>query len=127
MKKKIKNIWYYIQGNVRKFLYYNFKILLPRHIIEQIEFRLKLTDKACYNQGFCEICGCNIPGLQMANKSCPKPCYPKIMDRLTWRLFYYSGETVTIKKDVWKLSRFKNNFNIEIWHNDKLIYHGKEL
>lgn len=75
----------YIQGNLRYKLYYSrFKSLLRTHIVEQIDVRINSMDKQCYNEGQCKMCGCKTTALQMANKACEKPCYPKMMDKSTW-------------------------------------------
>jgi hypothetical protein len=84
---KNKDVWYYVQGNVRSFLYYNFDWLLPKHIREQINFRINSMDRTCYAQGSCIMCGCETTALQMANKACDKPCYPHMMPRKYWNYF----------------------------------------
>lgn len=87
-KPTIKNIISYIQGNIRYKLYYSkFSFLIPRHIREQIEYRIYKMDRECYNQGSCKMCGCKTTALQMANKQCDKPCYPKMMNRREWKNF----------------------------------------
>src|SRR6185436_12757653 len=85
-KKKItlENIVAYIQGNFRYKLYYSFPYLLSKHIKEQIDYRIRVMDKECYNEGSCKLCGCATTALQMADKSCDKPCYPPMMNRKQW-------------------------------------------
>lgn len=79
------NIKAYIQGKLRYKLYYSYyKFLIPTHIREQIDYRIKMMDKECYNNGACKICGCETTALQMANKACPKPCYPKMVNKRKW-------------------------------------------
>ena len=41
----------------------------------------------CYSEGSCQMCGCETTALQMANKTCPKPCYPKMMNKKNWEDF----------------------------------------
>lgn len=82
----------YIQGNIRELLFYNFPSLIRLHIREQIVFRLGVLDKECYANGSCKMCGCMIPGLQMANKSCPKPCYPEMKSKKEWLKFKTTEE-----------------------------------
>ncbi len=81
-------IFYYIQGNIRLFLYYScggkLKFLLPLHIQEQFEYRMNSINRKCYIEGQCEICKCSVPGLQMANKSCDRPCYPPFVSKKIW-------------------------------------------
>jgi hypothetical protein len=90
----LRNIWSYIQGNIRYRLYYskqlygiNLKWLLPNWLIEQIELRVISMDKQCYNEGSCKICGCKTTELQFADKACDKPCYPKMLNRSQWKMF----------------------------------------
>ena len=83
-----KNIYYYLQGSLRyKLFYSNYMSLIPKHVREQIEYRVSVMDPECYEQGQCKICGCKTIALQMANKSCPKPCYPPMMNRKEWKTF----------------------------------------
>ena len=82
-----KNIWYYIQGNIRNFLYYNCDYFLYSHIKEQISYRIKSMDRECYFRGSCVLCGCETVALQMANKSCNKPCYPPMVNKKTWNFW----------------------------------------
>lgn len=85
----LTNIIAYLQGNIRYYLYYSrFKFMIRKHIREQIDFRIKFMDKACYENGQCKLCGCATTALQMANKSCDKPCYPKMMPKSQWKNFY---------------------------------------
>lgn len=87
------DIIHYIVGNIRYKLYYSlkWKKLLKPHIIEQIGFRIEVMDKKCYEQGECKICRCQTTHLQMANKSCDKPCYPEMMTKEDWDAFYNKG------------------------------------
>lgn len=94
----IPNIFAYIQGNIRYMLFYSrFKFLIRRHIREQIDARIYSMDSVCYNQGSCKLCGCSTTALQMANKACDKPCYPKMLSRKKWKHFkkhhLYTEET----------------------------------
>ena len=85
----LNNVIAYITGNLRYFLYYSkwFKFLIRTHIREQIDFRIKFMDKACYENGQCVICGCSTTALQMADKACDKPCYPRMMTKQEWDNF----------------------------------------
>lgn len=95
--KTIKNIFYYLQGSLRYQLFYSkFAFLIPSHIREQIEYRIYNMDIKCYEEGSCKMCGCATTALQMANKACPKPCYPKMMSRKKWKIF---------KKELYELEK----------------------
>ena len=87
--KIIFNTFAFIQGYTRYRFYYNSKLrwLLPTYIYEQIMWRIGIMDIKCFEQGSCKICGCDTTALQMANKACPKPCYPKMMDKKVWNLY----------------------------------------
>lgn len=105
---KFKNIYAYLQGNFRYWIYYKcpiLKFIVPNHIWEQIEVRIKSITAECYNQGFCRHCSCTVTQLQFANKPCGEPCYPVMVDRFWWTFIknhnlYWCNET----KTMWKLS-----------------------
>ena len=87
-EKSPYDIWHYLLGNYRYFLYYSYRQNLIRpHILEQIEFRIKNMDQVCYNNGECKLCGCKTTALQMSNKACDKPCYPTMMSKKGWEAF----------------------------------------
>ena len=82
-----ENILAYIQGNLRYKLFYSkFAFLIRPHIREQIQVRINSMDKECYNAGECKLCGCQTTHLQMANKACDKPCYPRMLPRREWKI-----------------------------------------
>lgn len=105
------DIWHYILGNYRYRLYYskdkNGVIradkskhpLMRRHIWEQITYRIKWMDEICFNMGQCKICGCQTTHLQMANKSCDKPCYPAMMNKKMWNLYSNYVQTCFTSQD----------------------------
>lgn len=122
-KKEItlKNMFYYIQGNIRYILYYSkFKFLIPKYIREQIDFRIRVMDKKCYNQGSCKMCGCKTTALQMSNKTCNKPCYPPMMNKKQWKQFFKENNHVNINNDNWFFVKGRNN-NYKLFLNYKLI------
>ena len=92
--KKILDIYYYIQGWTRYYLYYKYSFLMRKHIKEQIQYRIISMDNTCFSNGNCKMCGCATTALQMCNKQCDKPCYPKILNRKKWnavkKVGYYS-------------------------------------
>lgn len=85
-KYSLKNIWSFLIGNARYKLFYSkFAFLIRSHIREQIQIRINSMDRQCYDEGQCKLCGCQTTALQMANKACDKPCYPKMVtNRLVW-------------------------------------------
>lgn len=56
----------------------------------------------CLNQGSCILCGCSTPALQMTNKACDLPCYPKIMSKVDWNLFLNEEEEIIENKHSWR-------------------------
>ena len=87
-KITIESIIAYIIGNVRYKLFYSkYSFFIRKHIHEQIEWRIKVMDKQCYEQGSCKKCGCTTTALQMANKMCDKPCYPSMVGKQEWKIF----------------------------------------
>jgi hypothetical protein len=108
MKHDSKDILAYIQGNVRYKLYYSwFKFLIRKHIKEQIVIRINSMEPKCYLEGSCVMCGCKTTALQMANKACDRPCYPRMLNTLEWHGIRYG-------KELW-LDR-ENNM---LWHVDE--------
>lgn len=110
-KHPIKDIISYIQGNIRYRLYYsNFKFLIRKHIQEQIDFRIQVMDRECYNNGSCKICGCETTALQMANKACDKPCYPRMYSKKVWKTIGYVYQTLwdKDKKKYYELVNYVN-------------------
>ena len=105
-KPTLKNIIAYIQGNLRyKLFYSNFAFLIRPHIREQIEVRINSMDPICYGNGECKMCGCQTTSLQMANKACDKPCYPRMLSRKEWFM-------INLKKELYvdnKLWHIRNN------------------
>lgn len=107
MKKyNLKNIWSFIQGKVRYKLFYStfaFSDFIKPHIKEQIEARIRSMDKKCYDDGQCKLCGCQTTALQMANKPCDKPCYPRMLSKSEWAILKCnrSLEVDGIKWGVW--------------------------
>ena len=84
--------WYFIQGHVRETLYYSrFKFFIRRYVKEQIEWRMIVVDKECWNTGQCKLCGCSQPALLMSDKTCHKPCYFPMLNRKEWRVFKEYG------------------------------------
>ena len=88
-KVTLANVLYYIQGTIRYYFFYHkyLKKLIRLHIFEQIVYRISVMDPECYEEGYCKMCGCNTTALQMANKQCNKPCYPKMMGKKDWKNF----------------------------------------
>lgn len=88
-KINLVNIIAYLQGNYRYYIYYepNLKFLMRKYIRDQIDYRITVMDKDCFNSGSCKLCGCTTTKLQMADKACDKPCYPKMMDEKQWSNF----------------------------------------
>lgn len=92
---KISNIFAFVQGYFRYYFFYSkYYWLLPTYIYEQIIWRIYVMDTECFEMGSCKICGCDTTALQMANKACPKPCYPKMMGRKKWKEFKLSKEYI---------------------------------
>lgn len=84
-KVPLISVWYFVQGNLRYKLYYSkYKWLLRKHIREQIDFRIKAMRPTCYENGQCDVCGCQTTMLQMANKGCEGHCYPAMFSAGTW-------------------------------------------
>lgn len=107
MKKKIKDTFQYLLGNFRYWAYHTkkFKFLIRKHIQEQYEFRLKLMKPECYQKGSCISCGCVVPNLQFADKSCEEHCYPKMMSKLDWEMFVTGVIKYKDERGIWHLKK----------------------
>ncbi len=103
--RPIKDVWHYLVGNYRyKIFYSGFKTwLLREHIRKQIEFRFTYVPNECWTNGSCKECGCMIPHLQMAHKTCDADCYPELMDAKHWESFQL-GVTIRQKEKYWRLN-----------------------
>jgi hypothetical protein len=119
---EIKDMYAYIQGNIRYELFYSkFRWLIPKHIEEQIMYRINSMDIDCYNNGSCKMCGCKTTALQMANKACDKPCYPIMLNKHRWNVT--KGIQFTLNKDtgiVWALD-IKNLKFTKPWNGKEHI------
>lgn len=82
----IKNIASFIQGNAKYF--FNKYVGLPKHIQEQVAYRLKKCKDDCLPQGKCKHCGCPPHKKAFVNKSCNKgERFPDLMSRIEWELY----------------------------------------
>lgn len=141
-KRPIKDVWYYIQGNVRytlwywksnynyssKYIRYIYLIplhkLIPSYIREQIEYRIKWMNKECYNQGSCIKCGCQTTHLQMCNKACEGNCYPQMMTKSQWSR-YNTFREISFDKNkciVWIKQRKDGRPLLYIWKSKQNKY-----
>lgn len=120
------NIRAYILGNFRYWAFYskNFKWLIRTHILEQIEFRIRVMEQECYDEGSCKMCGCTTTALQMANKSCDKPCYPPMFSARKW-IKFAGGATIKGWKARTETKEVASKVIEKIYYiykNDKLVH-----
>lgn len=98
------NIFWYVQGNLRMFLWLYFPLFIRKHIEEQFLYRF-YEAKSCTQNEACLFCGCSTrKGLYFANKGCSLEkikddyiknyvtgrtiaCYPKMMSKYNWELY----------------------------------------
>lgn len=114
-KYSISEIVDWFRAYFRFYCYYhkNFTFLLRPYIREQIDFRIDvMMDKDCYNLGYCKVCGCETPALQMADKPCEGNCYPKIVNRQDWEFFKWGG-CIFDEHFIWKNKRLGNYFPLD--------------
>lgn len=111
MKKyNFKNIKSYLQGKIRYRLFYSkFACLIPKHIREQITYRINSMDLECYEQGQCKLCHCETTALQMANKACDKPCYPEMQTKQNWG-YLKLGSAMVSEGNWWSLDEARLKF-----------------
>lgn len=89
MKNKItyKDILNFIEGNSRMFL----SNLQPKHIKEQVSYRLLLCEKDCKKLGKCIKCGCSYPNRVYSSNSCNIERFPDIMNDREWEKFKHEN------------------------------------
>lgn len=95
----LSNVKGFLQGNWRKFKEDILKLNNPKHIQEQIMYRM-IVAKPCLDNGACTYCGCDTPELFYEDRGCKDPekkCYPKMMNEVEWKNF-----------------KIENNINIEL-------------
>lgn len=124
---KWTDVWHYFMGHYRYLLYYSprFSRLMRKHIREQIDFRIKVMNPLCYNQGSCIICGCETTALQMASKSCDKPCYPPLMSKKLWKRFFKERKYVAEDKKgkrVWIINYYTGKPDLFTWNKETNSY-----
>lgn len=114
-KITLSNIYHYIIGNIRYSLYYSsLKNLIPSYIREQIDFRISVMNKECYNTGSCIKCGCKTTALQMASKPCEGDCYPPLLSKSRWDTFKRIGYIYIMSNGIlWELVKRRNHIFIK--------------
>lgn len=103
------NVYWYIQGNFRMFLWKYLPILLRKHIKEQFLYRFYTADRCTANES-CLFCGCSVSkGLYFANKACSlsklkdpemreaitgrkTPCYPEMLNVYDWEMYKFKNK-----------------------------------
>lgn len=133
----IKNIFYFFQGYIRYFILRNESLrkrFLRKHIEEQISYRINSIKKECYKNGSCIYCGCEVPQLQMANKSCGGNCYPIMFNKKDWERIknctsvYFIEESTKIEWRVDKKNRkFIRKDLYDLEHSRKKSGRSKKL
>jgi len=107
-KITIKNIFSFIQGNIRyKLFYTKYSFLIRKSRREQISTRIKSMNMTCFNQGSCITCGCATVKLQMANKACDGFCYPPMLGSRQWTLLKAGYKITDTNGIAWKLQNEK--------------------
>lgn len=119
-KINLKNVWAFLQGNLRYKLYYSpFRFLIRQHIIEQIEVRFTSMKSVCLFEGSCEECGCKTTQLQMATKPCEGNCYPRLVNKKIW-IKFKTCKFVKLDNQVWRLRRGKFKLLTQKKYNELL-------
>ena len=111
-----KNVYAFFQGYLRWFIWVSpllRKKLMRKHIREQITYRMNSINRECYQNGSCIHCGCEIPQLLMANKTCGGNCYPVMVDKKNWILrkeqpYVYNKDELT--GICWRLEKTTKRF-----------------
>lgn len=91
----IQKINWFIQGNRRKALIGTWlEFLLPKHIVEQYNWRLRQAKSICLDNGKCIACGCKMPAVLLADKGCKRNCYLTMMNKKDWKRFKFRVNTL---------------------------------
>lgn len=90
MSKEItlSNIYNFIEGNTRLFTHN----LQPKHIKEQIAYRMLLCKNDCAKTRKCIKCGCDYPGRVYTTESCNTDRFPDLMSGLEWIEFKFKNK-----------------------------------
>lgn len=86
-KINISNIKGVIQSLSRKVQRNISGFELDEHIYEQIIWRRTEVEKKspkCWNENECKICGCDVLGKTMEDRSCEGKCYTAMMNKEEW-------------------------------------------
>lgn len=107
----MKNSYNFIVGWSVWFLYTYCRFVLPKHYIEQYEYRLERA-AVCINNGSCLACGCTTPQVMFAPKGCEwdkykefisdvvkERCYDKLMNKKNWEKWKSIQSTTEQKKN----------------------------
>ncbi len=82
----IKNIASYIEGNAVYF--YDNLVGTPKHIKEQVAYRLQLCKNDCVPAGKCVVCNCPPKKKVFVKESCNKgERFPDLMNKPDWEEF----------------------------------------
>ena len=85
-KITIKNIKSYIEGNSKMF--FSNVGLQAQHLQEQVAYRSLICKDTCVAKGYCEKCGCSLPGKFYVEESCNGgEKFPDLMSRVDWEKF----------------------------------------
>lgn len=76
------NIYQFIVGQTRYYLYCLYPKLIRLHIREQVGYRRSACSPVCLYEARC--CGCKAPNVFFAPKGCSNGSYPKMMDKQEW-------------------------------------------
>lgn len=91
MKITLKNIKYYIEGNIK--MLGDKMYLLPEHEKEQVAYRAMICKDECVKLGYCVYCGCDIPGKLYVKDSCNGgERFPDLMPKPEWEQYKIDNE-----------------------------------
>lgn len=94
-KLTFRNAWAVIQSIFRKMRRGLGGFDLPAHQYEQIIWRrtqVKEKSPECWEMGECIVCGCDILGKTMEDRSCEDKCYPEMMNKEQWNQYKIDNE-----------------------------------
>lgn len=116
---KLSDTVNYLFSQYRYLIYYHKlpQFLMRSYIREQIDFRLKVMNSTCYDQGACVHCGCTTTNLQMSNRICEGEEYPPLLTQREWHLFKEGKCKIINDNDTeWQMVVTKTDSTLLITH-----------
>lgn len=92
-----KKVLQFIKGHLKMFS--DTFHILPLHEKEQVFYRADICKDTCMKLGYCQKCGCSLPGKLYVNESCNGgELFPDLMTAVEWEK-YKEDHNITVLGD----------------------------